>query len=373
MSAVERAIVRRYFIRVMVRFSLTALLVNVALSSAIFLITAYAFLLRSTRFNEEITDKQVSTVDWSGYLTRDREFCVLPNAIPAASEFSELNHVTLITQSSLQYLSSAVEQSQFWDGPISYALFVPSWTLLKNVHLALLALRQCSIHFRQKVSVHVFYPSVKAQRFCPVQRLSPNVLVNFSNCKESSVENLIQKLTPRVRKSKLYPVNIARNIAKKLATTLLTLVADVELIPSSNFAPMFIDFYKNRHKSKPREAFVVPVFELEYNRHLPRSKGELFEEAKRDLALPFHSKRIAYECHRMPNLGQWWHSGSSNESRMDIFLSTPWIKPCWEPVYLSLSSETPFYDERFRGYGKNKIQQVRLLADYVSPDFALSS
>lgn len=370
MFKVESNFRRRRPICMMARISLTALVVNVTLSSVIFLIMTYAFLLRSTKFELAPDNQSPIFGIFKPYLTQDGDFCVLPNAVLADdhSEFDAHNYVTLVTQSSLHYLASALDQSRLWDGPISFALYLPSWTSLKRVHLSLLALRHCYSHFRRKVSVHFFYPSKEGSTPCPIQRVSPGVLLNFSDC-HFSVDSLLQKIVPRqsnlLVKTKIYPVNTGRNIARQAASTVLSLVADVELMPSPNFASMFMEFYKSRHRAKPNEAFVAPVFELDFSRPLPTSKDDLYEEARKELALPFHSKRIAYECHRIPSLGKWWHSGSTNRSRLGIFATTPWIRPCWEPVFLSVSSETPLYDERFRGYGKNKIQQVCFILLYL--------
>lgn len=362
MSTSEFNFIPRRLICRMARVSLTAVAVNVTLSSVIFLITTYAFLLRSTKYEVELSPDSQSSIFglFKPYLTQGGEFCVLPNAVLADdhSKFSAQDDVTLVTQSSLHYLNSALEQSRLWEGPISFALYLPSWTVVKSVHWTLLAMRYCSSDFRRKVSIHFFYPAKDPS--CPVHP-PPSLLLNFSDC-QSSADNLLRKIVPRnfnaLAKTKAYPVNVARNIARRASSTLLTLVADVELMPSSDFVTMFMEFYKFRHKIRAKEAFVVPVFELDFSRPLPRTKDELYEEARKELALPFHSKRIAYECHRIPSLGKWWHSGVANRSRIDVFTSTFWIRPCWEPVFLSLTSETPLYDERFRGYGKNKIQQV---------------
>lgn len=71
------------------------------------------------------------------------------------------------------------------------------------------------------------------------------------------------------QKSLLYPVNVARNIARDSALTHFVLPSDIELYPSPNLVPRFLNMIARNAKplntsTKPR-VFPISIFEVHEN------------------------------------------------------------------------------------------------------------
>ncbi|XP_063237679.1 beta-1,4-glucuronyltransferase 1-like isoform X2 [Bacillus rossius redtenbacheri] len=91
-----------------------------------------------------------------------------------------------------------------------------------------------------------------------------------------------------------FPANLLRNVARRAAASELVLVADVDMLPSSGLRQVHTDY--DAWQREPPSVGVVPLFEV------------------------------------------------------------LWKDP-WEPFYITRNS-APFYDERFKQYGFNRISQV---------------
>lgn len=68
-------------------------------------------------------------------------------------------------------------------------------------------------------------------------------------------------------KNLLYPVNVARNIARDAALTHYILPSDIELYPSPNFIPRFLNMVARNNKplnsSKRPRVFPISIFEVD--------------------------------------------------------------------------------------------------------------
>lgn len=69
------------------------------------------------------------------------------------------------------------------------------------------------------------------------------------------------------QKNLLYPVNVARNIARDAALTHFILVSDIELYPSPDLVPKFLNMIARNAKplntsTKPR-VFPISIFEVD--------------------------------------------------------------------------------------------------------------
>lgn len=324
--------------------------VHVAIPVTAITLTIYGLLMRTV---EIITIYQHS--DHNGpksRITEDGKFCVIPYVTVATGD-QGLSNVTLVTQGSIGYLGKLATSCSLWQGPISAALYLPSHKHLTDALSLIHFLSLCHPEFERKVSAHLFYP-VKNTSQCLEFYQHESVFKNDINC--SHVFSSLNALP--TKRIKWYPVNTARNIARNGAKTDLLLIADIELYPSENLSLMFDDFYRRRSKPlSTKEVFVIPVFEVLLNQTMPKTKSQLNKLVLDRKAVPFHIDRIAYECHKIPGLAKWWSSGNESFTEIGVYKSTKWIRPCWEPVFIS-DNDTPLHDERFRGYGKNKIQQV---------------
>lgn len=93
--------------------------------------------------------------------------------------------------------------------------------------------------------------------------------------------------TERKKRSMIYPINVARNVARVQANSIRVLVTDIELLPSQKLASGFMEIVRER-PPKTGIIFVVPVFEIESNESPPLTKKELLLATKAGLAVYFH-------------------------------------------------------------------------------------
>lgn len=320
-----------------------------AIPIAAAVLTIYGFMIRTVQI---MHDQIIYNKTKGGTGSFDGKFCIMPFVTTASGH--DQSDVTLVTQGSTGYLGKLVTTSGLWNGPVSVALYIPHHSDLFQALTLVHSLSVCLSDFRKKVSAHLFYP-VESAHQC-IESYNDNFMLDPTSVNCTDIMITVNSLS--LKRVKWYPVNLARNIARKGASTKLMLIADIELYPSARLSESFQNFYHSgRNKFSTKDVFVLPVFEVHLNETMPSDKLQLSHLVARGKAVPFHIDRLAYECHRIPNLSQWWNSGDKTGDKMDLYKSTKWIRPCWEPVFIS-DNQVPGHDERFRGYGKNKIQQV---------------
>ncbi|KOB64723.1 N-acetyl lactosaminide beta-1,3-N-acetyl glucosaminyl transferase [Operophtera brumata] len=159
------------------------------------------------------------------------------------------------------------------------------------------------------------------------------------------------KHIPSKEKGILYPVNVARNIAREAALTHYILPSDIELYPSPNLPPRFLNMIARNAKpltdSKNPRVFPISIFEVDAKSPVPLSKTQLKAMLGNKTAIPFH-KFVCPYCHRIPQSEQWM---SANETTRNKFAH-------WEPIFIG-THQDPYYDERLSWEGKNdKMTQV---------------
>ncbi|RXG53132.1 Beta-1,4-glucuronyltransferase 1 [Armadillidium vulgare] len=99
----------------------------------------------------------------------------------------------------------------------------------------------------------------------------------------------------------LYPINLARNVARSNTETYFNFPCDIELYPSINIIPGFMKMLQKPDASKTRRkrVYVLPVFETAANAKTPKTKPELFDLIYQKKASMFHSD-ICRVCHDPP-------------------------------------------------------------------------
>lgn len=115
----------------------------------------------------------------------------------------------------------------------------------------------------------------------------PSSTISITDCSASELQLDSANSTERRRWNIVYPINVARNVARTLAPTQRVLVSDVELLPSEKLASRFLAMLKGRSPKKAI-AFVLPTFEIEAGEALPRNKKELLDALRAGLAVYFH-------------------------------------------------------------------------------------
>lgn len=308
------------------------------------------------------------------------EYDVIYNLVPSETakrhHGSDVNGVTVVTQGSVNNLSYLISMSRRWQNPISVAVFAPTDDDVLAAGESICKLRHCFFTIRQHVSFHlvrqrdqtkanfttlvdfqhcgsdIYYYTCKTESFC-----------RLPNCENN---NFGEKLIGSYRnKNSLYPVNFLRNVAMDGAFTEYVFVLDIDMVVSANLHQDFLQFLQRNHSwtnrelefddDSERKAYVVPVFEMEKKAVLPENKQELIQLMAENVTVirPFYVD-ICPHCHSFTNYGQWL-ADSSEEMR--VIYQVVWHN-AWEPYYIAKKG-FPKYDERFRGYGFNRISQVR--------------
>lgn len=99
--------------------------------------------------------------------------------------------------------------------------------------------------------------------------------------------HLKESVTVREKLAMTYPINVARNVARKQADTVRVMVSDIELLPSERLASSFMKMVQGR-LIKTEVVFAVPVFEIEAAEEPPKNKQQLLVACKLGTAGYFH-------------------------------------------------------------------------------------
>lgn len=168
-----------------------------------------------------------------------------------------------------------------------------------------------------------------------------------------------------------YPVNLLRNLALEAVSTSHVLVVDADFVPSVGLDESIV---QNLAVLDSRQAMVVPAFEriqechssdecLHYLQNnssfIPRTMEEL------ETCIQTHDCRVFQsnnnpDGHSSTHSNEWLSEPRTHDRplrsiecfdslRYEPYLVLPWCG----------NEAVPYYDERFHGYGKNKIQHVQ--------------
>ena len=232
------------------------------------------------------------------------------------------NSVTLVTQISFERISRIDEHCQRWPGPISVALFladdelVPLIQMLKDEFMCMSTSRRLQVHL-------VF------------------------------------------RNTTMYPVNMLRNVAMKYVQTPYVFILDADFSPFGNFNFLPLQIV---HDSLP-QAVVIPAFEMSNSNEylfiflfnfsfhftIHSRLSELGATAEKSILLdfikkkgivkPFHMAKW-FPGHGPTNFSKWYNSSEP--------YTIKWA-PFFEPYVIVKLKHLPRFDERFVGYGYNKV------------------
>ena len=263
------------------------------------------------------------------------------------SQGYERESVTLLTQLSIDRLSMLENQCQTWEDPLVAVIYVPL----------------------QKEDAQQVYDSEST-----VADIQRGVSSFYSFMKEIAPCKLtIELVGQRIvnERTHPYPINALRNRAMDLAQTELVFVLDVDFVASPRLG-LPGRAYKDKEVYEQmiqivsnKKALVVPAFELT-NRHTEPSLGQNYAKTlvlsgKKAIINSYKEGAVDYfNAHDAP-----WGHGPTNTSRW-IRLSEPVMykvryEPKYEPFVLLAKEFAPWADERFVGYGGNKIAYINQL------------
>ncbi|KJE94463.1 UDP-GlcNAc:betaGal beta-1,3-N-acetylglucosaminyltransferase 1 [Capsaspora owczarzaki ATCC 30864] len=268
--------------------------------------------------------------------------------------------VTLVSQCDADHLHEAIGLAQYWDGPVSVAVFIPG-----NVYKALATLRQiraCHDRVRERVSFHLVYMENESvyEEVAASELPLEGACENFQDPYEELRANNGTAVRPKLQQQKApakydgvpYPNNFLRNVARSGVSSTFMFVIDIDMRPSRGLRLWFLRLADKRPRASLRTAFVVPTFELKAGAPIPRIRQQLIDTYLQGNARPFYEK-ACWKCQKPTDFDQWL-SVTSPISKPTY--KVDWKDP-WEPFYISWTN-LPLYDERFQRYGFNRISQV---------------
>ncbi|XP_023215140.1 beta-1,4-glucuronyltransferase 1-like [Centruroides sculpturatus] len=301
---------------------------------------------RAGHLREKLLDRRV-----------DSKFVAVRDYLKASRTYSGNSSVTLTTQGTYEFLHHVEELCIRWRAPVSVAVYAPGGDFVPAVE-RMLYLRHCR-HPCLKINVtwHVIFDKLHA--------LAEDTLLEAregsSDCQR--VPNSTSSY--RQEHGLTYPINVARNVARKAARTHYVLASDIELYPSLDIVPKFLDMVSKEEGAAFPRVYVLPVFEVEKNCQVPGTKKQLLQLFYKKKAVFFH-RSVCDPCHRFPNRNLWLKIFPPNDT-LNVFSITKRYYP-WEPFYIGTRNE-PIFDERFTWEGKmNKMPQVLAMC-FLDYDF----
>jgi len=161
----------------------------------------------------------------------------------------------------------------------------------------------------------------------------------------SSLKLIIDNNTTRP-----YPINVLRNIALGATRTPFAFPLDIDFVPSQ-------DLYYQIQAYLPRvkEAVVVPAFEVtDGSIHLPAPATKY--DLLRRIPKAFHVNKAPFAHKATRSLK--WLGETRAKYRIHVDSGT---HESYEPYIVIRRKSLPGYDERFMGYGFNKVQWILCL------------
>ncbi|TKR86974.1 hypothetical protein L596_011463 [Steinernema carpocapsae] len=250
------------------------------------------------------------TVELEPEYTAYKDYTIMRNVLGSRGvPWKHSDSVTLVLHSTLEYVGRYLElQISSWRAPISLAVFVRTPEELKKA-LDYFKLKELP---RELLKVVIFYKA----------------------------STLIEPLS----EIPIYPINVARNIARREIETQLFLSGDIENILCCDYNRRIKPLANRLLIQERRKTVLVHRrFEERANLSFPESKSKLRELYKTEDVVPFH-KHFYEIAHRIPGLEEWMEM--SEENVIFVFEEMNYTNAEWEPQFVA-ANDVSFHDERF--------------------------
>lgn len=208
---------------------------------------------------------------------------------------------TMVTQLSLDRLDKFQLLLEHWNGPISIAMYgtdAQAWNL--TIFLQKKGLT------RKNLAIHIVY-----------------------------------------RQGKFYPVNHLRNIALNAVTTPYVFLNDGDFLPSYGLFDYLKSMNKYLMSDSKKRALVIPAFDGRPGFSYPENKANLLDQLSNN-SIRMFCVWCAHQTHGPTNYSLW--------AETNYPYKVEWAFH-FEP-YVVVRSDVVRYDERFVGYGWNKVSQI---------------
>ncbi|XP_053304940.1 xylosyl- and glucuronyltransferase LARGE2 [Spea bombifrons] len=224
--------------------------------------------------------------------------------LPHQTTPADAYDVTLVAQLSMDRLQMLELICRHWEGPMSLALYLSDAEAQQFLRYA-----QASevLQSRTNIGYHVVY-----------------------------------------KEGQLYPVNLLRNVALKNAQTPYVFLSDIDFLPMYGLYEYLRKSIAEQDTGNAQKALIVPAFEtLRYRLSFPKSKAELLSML--DMGALYTFRYHVWEKGHAPTNYAKWRTATT-PYRVD------WA-PDFEP-YVVVSRDCPQYDQRFLGFGWNKVSHI---------------
>ncbi|CAH0553655.1 unnamed protein product [Brassicogethes aeneus] len=259
--------------------------------------------------------------------------------------------ITLSCPGDYRYMDNLALLALTWKGPISVALYAPGYDFLTTVK-SIAYLRICKYkEIREFVTFHLFFEEnhiFKAEE--PLLSLYEDV---YDCALGAPYENMKTEDMYKHKNNLLYPINVARNIARDAAQTHFVFPSDIELYPTPNFIEKFLTFVNKNPKlfdKNEKNVFVLPVFEMKEGYEIPTTKTVLQTMIKNKTAFLFH-KNICTSCHKVIDGDGWLKEPETQGVNVFSVGKRQGKQSMWEPFYVCTHKE-PLFDERLTWEGQ---------------------
>lgn len=215
--------------------------------------------------------------------------------------------VTLVAQLSMDRLQMLDAICKHWEGPMSLALYISD---------------------------------AEAQQFLRYAQQS-EVLMNRKNIGYHVV----------FKDGQYYPVNYLRNVALQQVQTEYMFLSDIDFLPMYGLYEYLKKAIAMSDMAKQKKALVVPAFETQrYRMTFPNTKAELLTmlDAGDLFTFRFH---VWAKGHAATNYDRWRNSSMPYSINWELD---------FEP-YIAVSKNIPEFDQRFLGFGWNKVSHIMQL------------
>jgi len=302
-----------------------------------------------TFHSNSITDYKIIFADVYSGVKHSGNFCVIYDYWNADKEYAEGPHITLVLHATSNYIVYLEQQLSTWDGGISVAVYIPTpkkvlnntvdvldnQMHLKSVFSALSSPETLNFKTPGKVSLHLFYKWAGSE--CPTFVVPKQMYYIFpvSLSDTNDFENI----------EDVYPINAARNIARKGSRTKLFVSGDIEQFYVKNFEPRMYKLAKKvLLEEKKKTVLVYRRFEINATAPIPQNKKELKKLVDKKQAVEFHKYYYAIG-HRIRNLTKWLNV-TEDGNKVKVFDELFYRTENWEPQFVG-DERIPFHDERF--------------------------
>ena len=214
------------------------------------------------------------------------------------------SEVTLISQLSMDRLQLLEPLCRHWTGPVSVSVYASDEEAIKLINY--FNSYSCLRH-RNNIAIHIVYADAD---------------------------------------SRFYPINYLRNVALDHLVTRYAFLLDIDFLPMFDLHDYLVE--AARVLGAEKRALIVPAFETHlYKLDFPPNKTALMKMLEAQVMQPFRNHEWR-KGHAPTNYEHW--KEASGPYRIQ------WA-PDFEP-YVVLSRPFPAYDNRFVGFGWNKVSHI---------------